>query len=81
MVGKKVLVEWIGVQTPVLDEEEDEVEEEWPYNLTFQAEQIGKMGAYILDGYNQLGIEVRTGLDNRPAFISWNAVLQIELLE
>jgi hypothetical protein len=62
------------------EEGEDEEDEEWPDNLTYQSHKVGKMGAVYLVGYNQLGIEVRTGLNDWPYFISWNAVLQIELL-
>jgi hypothetical protein len=80
MVGKRVLVEWIGVAHPE-PEDDEEWAEEWPDNVTYRSHQIGKMGALILVGYNDLGIEVRTGLDDWPYFISWRAVLQIEPLE
>jgi hypothetical protein len=87
MMGKRVLLEWVGVAPPELEEAgedgaagEAEEEEEWPDNVTYHSHKVGKMGAVYLVGYNQLGIEVRTGLDEWPYFISWNAVLQIELL-
>jgi hypothetical protein len=86
MMGKRVLLEWVGVAPPELEEggeleegEDGEVEE-WPDNVTYHSRQVGKMAAVYLAGYNQLGIEVRSGLDEWPYFISWNAVLQIELL-
>jgi hypothetical protein len=59
---------------------EDGEVEAWPDNVTYHSQQVGKMAAVYLAGYNQHGIEVRTGLDEWPFFISWNAVLQIELL-
>jgi hypothetical protein len=87
MVGKRVLLEWVGVAPPELEEDgedgeagEAEEDEEWPDNVTYLSHKVGKMGTVYLVGYNQLGIEVRTGLDDWPYFISWTAVLQIELL-
>ncbi len=89
MMGKRVLLEWVGVAPPELEEDgeengevdgEAEEDEEWPDNVTYHSHKVGKMGALYLVGYNQHGIEVRSGLDEWPYFISWNAVLQIELL-
>ena len=83
MVGKRVLVEWVGVEAPHPDTEDEDgaVDEEWPDNVSYESRQIGKMGAFIFVGYNDMGIEVRTGVDEWPHFISWSAVLVIELLE
>ncbi len=81
MVGKRVLLEWVGVAPPELEEEgENEDDEEWPDNVIYHSHQVGKMGAVYLVGYNQHGIEVRSGINDWPYFISWNAVLQIEPL-
>jgi hypothetical protein len=85
MVGKRVLLEWVGVAPPELEEdgEEDreaEEDEDWPDNVTYHSHKVGKMGALYLVGYNQHGIEVRTGLDEWPFFISWNAVLHCRQL-
>jgi hypothetical protein len=55
-------------------------EVEWSDNVTYLSRQTGKMGALILADYNSFGIERRTGLGNQPHFISWKAVLTIEVL-
>jgi hypothetical protein len=80
MVGKRVLVEWIGLEAPRSGGDEDLVEVKWSDNVTYLSRQIGKIEALILEGYNEFGIEVRTGLDKQPHFVSWNAVLTIKLL-
>ncbi|HZB83586.1 MAG TPA: hypothetical protein VE288_12180 [Rubrobacteraceae bacterium] len=80
MVGKLVVVEWVGVDPPEPAEGEDTVEE-LSFGVFYLSERIGKRGGVLLQGYDQFGIVVQSDMDDAPFFIAWNAVLQIQPLE
>jgi hypothetical protein len=81
LVGKRVVVEWIGVDPPQPEEGEDMVDELVVGQAYLSSSQIGKMAGVILEDYDQYGIKVRRDVEHWPFFIAWNAVLEIRPLE
>jgi hypothetical protein len=72
-LGSTVLVEYVGGQ-PLEDDVLRRISTE---DLTADAPQRVKTSLFVLENYNQFGIEVRSRRDSEPQFLPWSAVLKM----